>query len=238
MFSNRFINFLHRNLHKHIPLLLAAGLISSCSTSGNLPYSDLSHLQLNVEEPALADGLYRIQISAIDDSNVFIEELKTAEKRLRRHKWDDIDAIRNSYDSSNPRLEIDVRNRPESLNRVLWQLGSEHYRNHSVDLDSGMQDGSRVMLSSMPEPVGGTKKLEDSVRYPEELSGSGVEGSVTVQFIVTEYGEAENPEIVESLHRYADREALSVIRQASYRPGMRNGLPVRVQIKISLLFRE
>lgn len=225
-------------LQKPILFILAAMILTACGSSGKLQNRDLSNLQLTIEEPVSPDANYRIRISGFGDSPDPDKELKTVRKRLSRHEWDDIHSVRRSESEANPELEVAVNNSPESLNRVLWLLGKEHYRNHSVDYQPNVPDGGWVILSSMPELIGGSEKLQNKVRYPDELDGSGVEGQVTLQFIVNSYGEVESPEVIESLHNYTDQEALRVIRLAEYSPGMQNGLPVRVQIKLSLLFSE
>ena len=225
-------------LQKPIPFILAAMILTACSSTGNLQNRDFSHLQLAVEQPVSADGHYRVYVSGFEDSQNPDNEFKAVRKRLNRHEWDDIHSVRRSESEANPELEVAVNNSPESLNRVLWLLGKEHYRNHSVDHLSDVPDGGWVIISSMPELIGGSKELQNKVRYPDELAGSGVKGEVVLQFIVDSYGEVESPEVIESLHPAADEEALRTIRLAEFRPGMQNGLPIRVQMKLSLNIKE
>ena len=225
-------------LQKPIPFILAAMILTACSSTGNLQNLDFNHLQLMVELPVSTDGHYRIYISGFEDSHDPKMDLKSVRKRLERHEWDDIHSIRRSDDEAKPELEVEIKNRPESLDRVLWLLGKEHYRSHATEYQPDVPEGGWVIMSSMPELIGGSEELQNKVHYPDELAGSGIEGEVTLQFIVDKYGEAENPEVIESLHPAADQEALRVIELAEFNPGMQKGLPVRVQIRMPLLFRE
>ena len=66
---------------------------------------------------------------------------------------------------------------------------------------------------------------------------AGIEGRVTVQFIVNESGDVENAQVVRGIGGGADEEALRVVRQAKFEPGMQRGKPVRVRYALSVNFR-
>jgi protein TonB len=66
---------------------------------------------------------------------------------------------------------------------------------------------------------------------------AGIEGRVTVQFIVNEQGKVENAQVVRGIGGGCDEEALKAIRAAEFEPGMQRGRPVRVQYALSINFR-
>ncbi|HLR90355.1 MAG TPA: TonB family protein [Balneolaceae bacterium] len=94
-----------------------------------------------------------------------------------------------------------------------------------------------VVVEQMPELIGGLGELQSQIRYPEMARRAGIEGRVHIQFIVNERGEVENPVVVRGIGGGADEEALRVVSQAKFTPGMQRGRPVRVQYSLPIFFR-
>ena len=94
-----------------------------------------------------------------------------------------------------------------------------------------------VVVEDMPELIGGLGELQRKIRYPEMARRAGIEGRVYIQFIVNERGEVEDPRIMRGIGGGADEEALRVVRQAQFRPGLQRGRPVRVQYQLPIVFR-
>lgn len=94
-----------------------------------------------------------------------------------------------------------------------------------------------VVVEEMPELIGGLGQLQRQIRYPEMARRAGIEGRVYVQFIVNEQGDVERPRIIRGIGGGADEEALRVVSQAQFRPGMQRGRPVRVQYSLPIFFR-
>ena len=94
-----------------------------------------------------------------------------------------------------------------------------------------------VVVETMPQLKGGLRGLMEKINYPEEAQEAGIEGRVIVQFIVNEQGEVENPTIVRGIGYGADQEALRVIKQAEFEPGMQNGEKVRVQYSLPIVYK-
>ncbi|MCC5915321.1 MAG: TonB family protein [Balneolaceae bacterium] len=126
---------------------------------------------------------------------------------------------------------------PESYNTVLETMGLER-QDIQVDIsnDEPAEDYF-VVVEDMPELIGGLQTLQQKIRYPEMARRAGIEGRVYVQFIVNEEGQVENPQIIRGIGGGADEEALRVVSEAEFRPGMQRGRPVRVQYSIPILFR-
>jgi periplasmic protein TonB len=94
-----------------------------------------------------------------------------------------------------------------------------------------------VVVEEMPELIGGLQALQQQIRYPEMARRAGIEGRVYVQFIVNEQGDVEDPRVIRGIGGGADEEALRVVSQAQFRPGMQRGRPVRVQYSLPIFFR-
>lgn len=94
-----------------------------------------------------------------------------------------------------------------------------------------------VVVEEMPELIGGLGELQQKIRYPEMARRAGIEGRVFIQFIVNERGEVENPQVMRGIGGGADEEALRVVREAKFTPGMQRGRPVRVQYSLPIYFR-
>lgn len=94
-----------------------------------------------------------------------------------------------------------------------------------------------VVVEEMPELIGGLGELQRQIRYPEMARRAGIEGRVFIQFIVNERGEVENPVVMRGIGGGADEEALRVVSQARFVPGMQRGRPVRVQYSLPIFFR-
>ncbi len=94
-----------------------------------------------------------------------------------------------------------------------------------------------VVVEEMPELIGGLAELQSKIKYPEMARRAGIEGRVYIQFIVNEQGQVENPQVIRGIGGGADEEALRVVSQAEFKPGMQRGRPVRVQYSLPIFFR-
>lgn len=94
-----------------------------------------------------------------------------------------------------------------------------------------------VVVEEMPEPVGGMAGVQSRVQYPDMARRAGIEGRVTVRFVVNEEGNVENAEVVRGIGGGADQEALRVVRETKFKPGIQRGKPVRVQFALSINFK-
>ncbi|MBO6585406.1 MAG: M56 family metallopeptidase [Gracilimonas sp.] len=94
-----------------------------------------------------------------------------------------------------------------------------------------------VVVEEMPKLKGGMAALMSKVEYPEMARKAGIEGRVTVQFIVNEQGNVENAKVVRGIGGGCDEQALEVIKQARFTPGYQKDRPVRVQYALSINFK-
>lgn len=94
-----------------------------------------------------------------------------------------------------------------------------------------------VIVEQMPELIGGLASLQRLVKYPERALRANIQGRVYVQFIVNERGEVEDPVVTRGIGGGCDEEAIRVIKQAKFSPGMQRGKPVRVRYTLPVIFR-
>ena len=99
------------------------------------------------------------------------------------------------------------------------------------------QDDFFVVVEQMPQLIGGLASLQEKVKYPEMARRAAIEGRVTIQFIVNEQGEVENPRVIRGIGGGCDEEALKAVMTARFKPGMQRGRPVRVQYSLPIVFR-
>jgi len=137
-------------------------------------------------------------------------------------------------------IQINTRIDAESYNTVLRVLGMNTVDPESLkpqNSSSSSQDDFFVVVEEMPELIGGLGELQQQIRYPEMAQRAGIEGRVFVQFIVDENGDVLDPQIIRGIGGGADEEALRVVSQAKFTPGMQRGRPVPVQYSLPISFR-
>lgn len=99
------------------------------------------------------------------------------------------------------------------------------------------EDDFFVVVENMPELIGGLAGLQKRVKYPEMARRAGIEGRVTIQFIVNEKGEIENPRVIRGIGGGCDEAALEALKHVKFKPGMQRGRPVRVQYSLPVVFK-
>lgn len=99
-----------------------------------------------------------------------------------------------------------------------------------------------AVVETMPSYPGGEKAMQEfimnNLKYPEEAQKKGIQGRVTVRFVVEENGELSNITIIRGLDSACDTEAVRVIKSMpKWSPGMQNGKNVPVYFNLPIQFR-
>ena len=89
----------------------------------------------------------------------------------------------------------------------------------------------------MPTLVGGLEAIAKQVKYPEIAHKAGVEGRVFVQFVVNEEGSVEDVVVTRGIGAGCDEEAVRVVRNAKFTPGIQEGEPVKVRMTLPVTFK-
>ncbi len=82
------------------------------------------------------------------------------------------------------------------------------------------------------------RHIGDNIRYPSEARQAGIEGKVFVQFVVDEYGEITQTEILKGIGEACDQEALRVLQESpEWLPGTTDGQAVNVRMVLPITFK-
>ena len=98
------------------------------------------------------------------------------------------------------------------------------------------------IVEEMPSFPGGmgalNKYLHDNVHYPVVAQENGVQGRVTISFVVEKDGSVTDVKVAKSVDPSLDKEALRVVRSMPrWTPGKQNGATVRVKYNVPVNFR-
>lgn len=86
-------------------------------------------------------------------------------------------------------------------------------------------------LDNKPTPIS-----QAAPRHPTDLLKSRVEGSVVLTFVVDEQGRVQNAQVESSSHPGFEKPALEAVRKWRFKPGMKEGAPVKAYVKQPIRF--
>jgi len=105
-------------------------------------------------------------------------------------------------------------------------------------------DNSKVytVVEKMPQFPGGdvalSKFVSNNIKYPKTSYFNGVQGKVTLRFVVSETGKVRNAEVVRSLDAACDKEALRVVSALpDFTPAEQNHKKVAVWYTLPITFK-
>ena len=98
------------------------------------------------------------------------------------------------------------------------------------------------VVEVMPQFPGGQiamlQYLMKNIKYPEQAMKEGIQGRVTVRFIVEKDGSISDVKPVLSVHPLLNKEAVRVVESMpKWSPGKHNGKPVRVRFNLPVMFK-
>lgn len=98
------------------------------------------------------------------------------------------------------------------------------------------------VVEVMPQYPGGQiamlKYIMENIKYPEQAMKEGIQGRVTVSFIVEKDGRVSNVRLLRSVQSSLDKEAVRVVKSMpKWSPGKQKGKPVRVRFNIPVMFK-
>ncbi len=134
-------------------------------------------------------------------------------------------------DSAYPDIDI-VVNDPDDADIVADAL--------PADIPDHLQepkDGVHFMVEEMPTLVGGLATIIEQMKYPEIARKAGIEGRVFLQFVVNEEGNVQDVVVQRGIGAGCDEEAVRVVSNAKFTPGMQDGEPVKVRMSLPVTFK-
>ena len=98
-----------------------------------------------------------------------------------------------------------------------------------------------TVVDTEPQFPGGKDALErfirDNLRYPQMALDNRVQGKVYVTFVVEEDGSISNPKLLRDIGVLCGEEAIRMVKSMpKWKPGMKDGKPVRVQYNLPVRF--
>jgi len=99
-----------------------------------------------------------------------------------------------------------------------------------------------LVVEQMPAFPGGEaellKYINSNIKYPVIAQENGIQGKVTLRFVVTKTGMVDKVEILRSLDPACDKEAIRVVKTLPrFIPGKQNGVNVAVWFNLPITFR-
>ena len=99
-----------------------------------------------------------------------------------------------------------------------------------------------TVVEQMPQFPGGDaalmKFLSSHINYPPMAAENGVQGKVTLQFVIETDGRVGDVKVIRTVDKDLDREAIRVVKSLpKFTPGRQNGRPVRVWYTLPVNFR-
>lgn len=80
--------------------------------------------------------------------------------------------------------------------------------------------------------------LSQNMVYPVTAQENGVQGRVTVSFVVETDGSITDVEVARSVDPFLDREAMRIVKaMPKWTPGKKDGKPVRLKYTVPVVFR-
>ncbi|HEX9659799.1 MAG TPA: energy transducer TonB, partial [Rhodothermales bacterium] len=94
-----------------------------------------------------------------------------------------------------------------------------------------------IIVEDDPKPIGGMEAILQRLEYPEIARKAGIEGRVTVEFVVEPDGSVSNAHVVKGIGGGCDEAAVKAITETPFTPGMQRRKPVRVRMWMPVVFR-
>lgn len=161
--------------------------------------------------------------------------------------------VPNVYDEDgfNPMVLIDMGYFANKHALKTWNGKSKPGKDRKKQMDASIQNVSEnffaekdvyEVVDSMPRYNGDTKDmllyLKRQVSYPEYELNQGIEGRVTVSFVVERDGSISSPSVISPVSPGLDRQAVeAVMSMPRWVPGMKNGVAVRTRMTVPVYFK-
>lgn len=93
-----------------------------------------------------------------------------------------------------------------------------------------------VAVEEMPEAYGGLSSVSVKAEYPEQAKAANIHGTVYILAYIDESGVVQKTVVAKGLGYGLDESAAKAVRKTRFKPGKKNGKPVRVQLHIPVTF--
>ena len=94
-----------------------------------------------------------------------------------------------------------------------------------------------VACEIMPEPIGGIGNIQNKVVMPDIVKKENIDGLVYVNAYINETGIVDFVEVVKGINPECDTEALRVVKDAKFKPGMQKGKTIKMVVTVPIVFK-
>lgn len=111
-----------------------------------------------------------------------------------------------------------------------------------VDIPPETPEEIFIVVEQMPTYPGGMRELysfiSKQMNYPSKARKMGVEGRVTISFVIDKDGSIINIKLLRGIGSGCDKEAIRVLsKMTKWNPGKQRGKPVKVRMTIPITFK-
>jgi len=104
------------------------------------------------------------------------------------------------------------------------------------------EDTPVFSVEQMPQFPGGEEELlkfiRNNLRYPKDAAEKGIEGRVTIRFVISKTGEVTDVTVIRGLDPACDAEGLRVIKMMpTWTPGRQNGRNIPVYYTLPIVYK-
>ncbi len=89
----------------------------------------------------------------------------------------------------------------------------------------------------LPQPIGGISEIQKNIVYPEIAVRVGMQGKVLIEAKVDENGVVYEAFVLKGIGAGCDEEALRVIKNTRFKPGVQGDKFVRTRVVIPIVFK-
>jgi TonB family protein len=138
--------------------------------------------------------------------------------------------------------KIPVKFNIKKYKRNCKQKGFDQYEKYSGPVDTSMAIYPTKSLDRTPKPVfldpsmSFGKYIAENLKYPETAYTQNISGDVELSFIVETSGRISNLEVINPLGGGCTEEAIHLLKQIYWSPGIHKGKAVRTSLSASISF--
>ena len=125
------------------------------------------------------------------------------------------------------------------LSNQTFKIGTKSGRSVKYRFEWSYSSGFeyKVSVDQMPEPIGGVAAIQTNIIYPEIARRAGIQGRVYIQAFINENGDVVRTNILKGIGGGCDEAAVAALKKVKFKPGIQNGMPVKVQITVPVIFK-
>jgi TonB family protein len=111
------------------------------------------------------------------------------------------------------------------------------YHELPTEVKKSILGSNPLSLDEPAYPIGGMQCIYSKLRYTEEAKKLGIEGKILVDVIIDESGDVKSINAINKLGYGLDEIAYIAIANAKFKPAIKEGKPVRSNLKFPFVYK-